>query len=276
MAETPEERLARLRREVEGSWSPPAEPTPSAPPGPGLTDPAPIPGPSAPARPISEPLEVEGPLDPKDPLPAASSVSASLPAATTDEPPPSSRPATPPLPATSPDDGWSVADALGGASLGQWVAIGLVAVGGYLVLAFFIPGIAFPGSLAMTALGVILLWQHLAHRLGAWALYAGAILTAIGALRVIGDLLPFNVDGETSLGLGLALVSIGWLRHTQAGGWGWQGAVGVVALGWGAIQLVLGLLPGSPGLLDLVLPALLLVGGLWLLVRTSRDGHKNG
>jgi hypothetical protein len=140
-------------------------------------------------------------------------------------------------------------------------------VGTYLLVALVVPGIELPGSLAMAAVGVIVLWMHFTHRLGSWALYAGAVLFAVGALRVIGDLLPGNINGETSLGLGLALVTIGYLRHQQAGGWGWQGIAGMVALGWGVIQLVLGLLPGSPGLLDLVLPVVLLGGGVVLLLR---------
>ena len=65
----------------------------------------------------------------------------------------------------------------------------------------------------------------------------------------------------------IALLAIAWLRHSQAGGWGWQGILGAVVLGWGALQFGLGLLPGSPGVLDLVLPALLLGAGILLLLR---------
>jgi hypothetical protein len=182
-------------------------------------------------------------------------------------PPPASKPSLRPTTASA-DDGWSIADALGGASLGQWVAIGLLVVGGYLFLAQLFPWIGFPGSLVMTGAGLVLLWQHFGHRAGPWALYAGMILAFIGALRVLGDLMPFNVQGETSLGLGLALLTIAWLRHTQAGGWGWQGIAGAAVLVWGLIQLGLGLFPGAPGVLDLVLPVVLLVGGGWLLLRT--------
>ena len=201
-------------------------------------------------------------------------------------PPPLPRPAPPsidPPPRTSAlgaeGDAWSLADALGGASLGQWIAIGLVVIGGYLLIAQLFPWVSFPGSLVMTVVGVVLLWQHFGHRAGPWALYAGASLAAIGALRVLGDIAPFTVQGETSLGLGLALLAIGYLRHTQAGGWGWQGWAGGIALAWGLIQLVTEFIPGSPGILDLVVPILILGGGLWLLVRTfggGRGGHKNG
>ena len=166
------------------------------------------------------------------------------------------------------DDGWSLTDALGGASLGQWIAIGLLAVGGYLLLLQIVPGISFPGSIGMTVAGVVLLWLHLTHRAGSWGLYAGAVLLAVGTLRVIAGWLPFNVNGETSLGVGLAFLTIGHLRHSQAGGYGWQGALGLVALAWGGLQFVLGLLPGAPGILDLVLPVLILGAGALLLLRT--------
>ena len=76
----------------------------------------------------------------------------------------------------------------------------MVVVGGYLLLSLAIPGIALGGSILLAAAGVVLLWLHFTHRGGAWALYAGAVLTAVGTLRVIGDLLPFTVQGETALG----------------------------------------------------------------------------
>jgi len=284
MAETPEERLARLRREVEATWSPPASSPPAATqaartaePDPTPVPSAPPPVPSAPAPPWSEPDPHPVPAPPLAPpsypapgpstRPARSVPLSSVPLSTA----PASRPA-----ATGPrdgEDGWSVGDALGGAGFGVWIAIGLVVVGAYLLIALVVPGIELPGSLAMAAGGVVILWFHFTHRLGSWALYAGAVLFAIGTLRVIGDLLPVNVNGETALGLGLALLAIGYLRHQQAGGWGWQGIAGAVALGWGLIQFVLGLLPGSPGLLDLVLPVALLGGGVLLLARAGRSSR---
>ncbi len=269
MSETPEERLARLRREVEAVGTPPREALDTGPPPSRAADPGPPPRAADPGPP---PVPVLAATPPPGHSP--------------EPPPPSARPPRPPVaaspsprgPASHPsdattraDDGWSIADALGGASLGQWVGVGLLVVGGYLVASWFVPGIGFPGSVAMAATGLVLLWQHFGHRAGPWALYAGMVLAYIGGLRVLADLLPFDVHGETSLGLGLALLTVAWLRHTQAGGWGWQGVAGAAALAWGLLQLVLGLLPGSPGLLDLVLPVLLLAGGGWLLLRTARD-----
>jgi hypothetical protein len=312
MAETPEERLARLRREVESSWAPPREPdgdalpdvglatdttTSASPPGPAATDadaarsqpeitappPAHDPAPETAPAPAADRDAEPAPTHEPEPVPTALPPAPVHPAAVAPvQPPP--RASAPPAPVQPPpskpslrptagsdEEGWALADALGGASLGQWIAVGLLVVGGYLFLSQLFPWIGFPGSLVMTAAGLVLLWQHFGHRAGPWALYAGMVLAFIGALRVVGDLLPFNVQGETSLGLGLALLTIAWLRHTQVGGWGWQGIAGVVVLVWGLIQLGLGLLPGAPGLLDLVLPLLLLAGGGWLLVRTVGD-----
>ncbi|MFN8623740.1 MAG: hypothetical protein U0869_23610 [Chloroflexota bacterium] len=186
-------------------------------------------------------------------------------------PPPSDR-ATPRPTAPPPTGGdeWSLGDALGGAGLTQWIAIGLVVVGGYLLLAQLFPGISFPGSILMTVAGIVLLWLFFTHRHGGWALYAGAILASVGAVRVLAGILPFTVHGDTALGVGIGLLLIGYLRFSQAGGWGWQGIVGAGAIVLGLVQLALGLLPGSPGLLDLVLPVLILGAGVWLLARTVR------
>ena len=124
------------------------------------------------------------------------------------------------------------------------------------------------GSLLLLGAGVVLLAQHLQRGAGAWALYAGALLIGLGAGRAIGDILPGSPHGLTAMGVGAAFLAIGYMRHAQAGGYGWQGIVGGAVLGLGLIQFVLGLLPGSPGVIDLILPAILLVGGGWLITRS--------
>lgn len=165
-------------------------------------------------------------------------------------------------------DVWDVADLLADTSLTTWLGVGLLAVGGYMVLSWFVPGIDLIGSLIILATGVVLLAQHLQRGAGAWALYAGALLTGMGAGRAIGDILPGSPHGLTAIGVGVAFLAIGYLRHTQAGGYGWQGGLGAAALGLGIVQFVLGLLPGSPSVIDLILPALLLIGGGLLIART--------
>ena len=170
-------------------------------------------------------------------------------------------------PHPDPDSGWDLPELLADTSLTTWLGVGLLALGGYLVLSWFVPGIDLLGSLLLLIAGIVLLAQHLQRGAGAWALYAGALLTGVGAGRAIGDILPGSPHGLTAIGIGCAFLAIGYLRHTQAGGYGWQGTVGVVALVLGLVQLVLGLLPGSPSVIDLILPAVLLGGGLVLLAR---------
>jgi hypothetical protein len=186
--------------------------------------------------------------------------------------PPDARPPVPELavPPEHPTDGpgWDLQELLADTSLSTWVGVGLLAIGGYLVLSWFVPGIDLIGSLILLAVGVVLLAQHLQRGAGAWALYAGAVLTGMGAARALGDILPGTPRGMTAMGIGCAFLAIAYLRHSQAGGYGWQGIVGAAALILGGIQFLLGLLPGSPSVLDLLLPALLVIGGGVLIMRT--------
>ena len=158
-------------------------------------------------------------------------------------------------------------------SLSDWLGIGLLVVGGYLLLTWLVPGISILGSLALLGAGIALLYAHLVRRAAPWTLYAGAVLTGMGAARVLGDLLPGEWHGATAIGIGVAFLAIGYLRHSQAGGYGWQGVVGGAALGLGVVQLLLGWLPGSPGLLDLVTPLVLLGLGALLVLGSRRMGR---
>jgi hypothetical protein len=157
-------------------------------------------------------------------------------------------------------------------SLSSWLGIGLLVVGGYLVLSWIVPGIAILGSLALAAAGIALLYLHLARGGAPWTLYAGAVLTGMGAARIVGALLPGEWRGTTAIGVGVAFLAIGYLRHTQAGGYGWQGVVGGAALGLGLVQMVLGWLPGTPGLFDLLSPVVLLGLGVLVLLGSRRLG----
>jgi hypothetical protein len=160
---------------------------------------------------------------------------------------------------------------IAGAGLGTWIAAALVALGAYLILAQAIPGISFLGSLLLLIVGIVLLALNVSGRATNWALYSGAVLAGVGALRVIGELLPVEVHGETAAGVGVALLAIGALRRPLVGGLGWQGMVGAGALGLGVLQFLIGLLPGSPGFLDLAVPVIIIVGGLLLLMRSLDD-----
>lgn len=257
MDETAEDRLERLRREVMSE-------------SPATTLPAPPP--SAPAPSAASIL--------RPPVAAAHPPAAHPPAAIPATTPPPAAP-TPPTPdGGAPDassDGWSIGEAIGEIGTGRLVGIGLVILGVYLLASQFIPFLGVIGSILILAAGLVLLAVHFQGRSGAWALYAGAVLTAVGAARSIEGLIPFVPSrGLTSLALGIAFLAIGVLRHSQAGGYGWQAVVGVVFLGWGLIQFVLGLIPGSPGLLDLVVPILLLAAGAVILMRAYRRPSDSG
>ncbi|MCY7418190.1 MAG: hypothetical protein LH650_06785 [Chloroflexi bacterium] len=243
MSMDPTERLEQLRREVAAETPQPSRPIPAAAPRP---IPAPAPPPIPPAAPTRVPVSVPGPR----PRPA----------------PGSSTEGKDPRPDTT-SDGWDLQDLFADTSLTTWLGVGLLAAGGYMVLSWFVPGIDLIGSLILLGAGVVLLVQHLQRDAGAWALYAGALLTGMGAGRAIGDVLPGSPHGLTAIGVGVAFLAIGYLRHTQAGGYGWQGGLGAAALALGVIQFLLGLLPGSPGVIDLILPALLLIGGGLLIAR---------
>ena len=178
----------------------------------------------------------------------------------------------------SPDGGLGLGDIdiralLANRSLSDWLGIGLIVVGGYVVMSWLVPGISILGSVALLAAGIGLLYAHFVRRAAPWTLYAGALLTGMGAARVLGDLLPGEWHGATAIGIGVAFLAVGYLRHTQAGGYGWQGVVGGAALGLGLIQLLLGWLPGAPGLFDLITPLVLLGAGALLVIGTRRLGR---
>jgi hypothetical protein len=250
MSLDPNERLAALRREVEQE-APPKAPRPAAP---SAIAPAPV-------QPPAPDLAAVVPPGLVPTAPASQSLHS-----------------TDAEPATKSDEGgWGLDDlseTLLKGGIGQWVGIGLVVVGGYLVLSLFVPGIEFIGSVLLLAGGVGLLAMHFLQHAPAWSLYAGAVLTGIGGLRVAGAFVPFEARGLTAMGLGLGLLAIAYLRRTQAGGYGWQGVAGAAALAFGLLQFAVGLLPGDTGLIDLVVPVLLLGLGGFVLLRMSGGERK--
>jgi hypothetical protein len=273
MSLDPDERLDALRREVlaERPASAPAEPDRTLPDA-GTSSPTLPEPPALPEPPIIAPA-------PATPAPAA------LPPPGPPPPGPAlERPAPPASPEGSSQGTVSrlLADIgdldvhalLSDRSLSSWLGIGLLVVGGYLVLSWVVPGISVIGSLALLLAGVALLYLHLVRGAPPWALYAGAALAGMGAARILGDLLPGEWHGMTAIGVGVAFLAIGYLRHTQAGGYGWQGVVGGAAIALGLVQMVLGWLPGSPGLFDLLSPAVLLILGALLVVGTRWLGDR--
>lgn len=267
MSLDPNERLEALRRQVQAEQPAPQPTGPAADPSTSAAD-----APTAAAPKPPEPPHLPDPPPLPDPprLP---------------DPPPLPEPAAErpaPRPASSSDDSplgavtgllahigdLDVRALLADRSLSSWLGIGLLVVGGYLVLSWIVPGISIIGSLALLVAGIVLLYLHLVRGGAAWMLYAGAALAGMGAVRIVGALLPGEWRGTTAIGVGIAFLAIGYLRHTQAGGYGWQGIVGGAAIALGLVQMVLGLLPGSPGLFDLLSPAVLLILGALLVIGT--------
>jgi hypothetical protein len=162
----------------------------------------------------------------------------------------------------------TVVDAVqGGIRTIVWLGVGFLAIGVYLLLTLFIPGLSLLGSVVILVLGVVLLAGYFSRSRGGWALYIGAILTAVGVARLLNEVATMPRHGPTAIAIGIAFLAVSWVRRSAGRGGGWEWKVGIVALAFGLLELVIGLLPGSPGLLDLALPVVLVVIGLIVVSR---------
>ncbi len=164
---------------------------------------------------------------------------------------------------------WGISQAEAG-RLGLWIGLSLVAFGGYLVLAEFVPGLALLGSLALAIVGVFLVAWHLAGRAGAWAVHAGVVLGGFGIARVVADLANLPSAGWGTLGAGLGLLLIAIVRVTRGEGVRWQAWIGgalAVFGGWGVLGATI---PGFPTLGDLIVPLVLVLIGVAVLRRGFR------
>jgi hypothetical protein len=148
-----------------------------------------------------------------------------------------------------------------------WIGIGLLVVGIYLLLSLFIPALSLLGSVILLILGLVLLASYFSARRGGWALYVGAILTAVGVARLLDGIVAMPSHGPTAIAIGIAFIAISWIRRTARRGGGWELKVGIVALAYGLLELAIGFTPGSPSLLDLALPILLLLIGFVVVSR---------
>ena len=166
---------------------------------------------------------------------------------------------------------WGISQAEAG-RLGLWIGLALVAFGGYLVLAEFVPGISLIGSLALAILGGVLVAWHLAGRAGAWAVHAGVVLAGFGAGRLVAEVAGLPSAGWGTLGAGIGLLLIAVVRVTRGEGFRWQAWVGgalAVFGGWGVLGT---LIPGFPTLGDLIVPVVLVLIGVAVLRRGFRPG----
>jgi hypothetical protein len=170
---------------------------------------------------------------------------------------------------------WGISQAEAG-RLGLWIGLALVAFGGYLVLAEFVPGIGTLGSAALAVAGGALVAWHVAGRAGAWALHLGAILAGFGALRLVADVATLPSAGWGALGAGLGLLAIAILRAIRRQGVGWQAWVGGALAAWGGWGVLGATIPGFPTLGDLVVPLVLVLIGVAVLRRGMRPGPGAG
>jgi hypothetical protein len=184
-------------------------------------------------------------------------------------PPPGPRPGGPPAGPGVRAVSWGISQAEAG-RLGLWIGLGLVAFGGYLVLAELVPGIATLGSAVLAVAGGGLVAWHLAGRAGTWALHVGAILTGFGVLRLVADVAALPAAGWGTLGAGLGLLGIAVLRLARKQGVGWQAWVGGALAIWGGWGALGATIPGFPTLGDLVVPLVLVLIGVAVLRRGFR------
>jgi len=185
--------------------------------------------------------------------------------------PKASGPGTPPPGPAVRAVSWGISQAEAG-RLGLWIGLALVAFGGYLVLASFVPGVALLGSIALAILGVVLVAWHLAGRAGAWAVHAGVMTGGFGAARLVAEVIGLPSAGWGTLGAGLGLLLIAVVRVTRGEGVRWQAWVGgalAVFGGWGVLGATI---PGFPTLGDLVVPVVLVLLGAVVLRRGLRQG----
>jgi hypothetical protein len=164
---------------------------------------------------------------------------------------------------------WGISQAEAG-RLGLWIGLSLVAFGGYLVLASFLPGVALLGSVALAIIGCALVGWHLAGRAGPWAVHAGVVLGGFGIARVVAEIAGLPSAGWGSLGAGLGLLLIAAVRLTRGEGMRWQAWVGgalAIFGGWGALGATI---PGFPTLGDMIVPVVLVLIGVAVLRRGFR------
>jgi hypothetical protein len=152
-----------------------------------------------------------------------------------------------------------------------WIAIFLVLLGGLLLIQQFFPSLQVAGSAFLVALGLAFLISWVIDR-GPGALYAGAILTALGLSNVLSDTGVISGPGWGTLFLGIAFVLIALLRAASDGGLGWQAWFAAILLVVGGGQIAARQVVGFPDLGRFVWPLILVALGIWLLYRARGRG----
>lgn len=144
-----------------------------------------------------------------------------------------------------------------------WIGIFLVVYGALLLVARLAPQYLVGSNLAVLAAGLAFLIAWLLRR-GTFALYAGAFLTASAIPGLVASLGYDLGRGFGTLCYGVAFLFIALVRVSRKGGIGWQAVIGVLLVALGGSELAL------PDAASLVLPVVLVAGGLLLLMRGRR------
>ena len=147
-----------------------------------------------------------------------------------------------------------------------WIGIFLLVFGGLLLLRQALPGYATAGSLVFLAIGLALLIKWALDR-SMLALYGGAVITALGLPDLWAAAGIASGPGLGTLMVGVAFLAIAAIRAASRGGVGWQAYLGLFLAIVGGAQVAV------PALGGLVLPAILVIGGLYLVARTSRTSR---
>lgn len=141
-----------------------------------------------------------------------------------------------------------------------WIGVFLVVYGALLLVDRLVPQYLATTNLLILAAGLVFLISWLLRR-GTFSLYLGAFLTA-SAIPGLAKGLGYDFGtGFGTLIYGVALLLIALVRVTRGGGIGWQALIGVILVALGASELAV------PDAVGLVLPILLVAGGLVLLTR---------
>ena len=152
-----------------------------------------------------------------------------------------------------------------------WFGVFLVLFGGLLIVEQVVPGARAIGSGLVVAVGLALLISWAVNR-RVWQLYAGAILTAVSLPSLLQDLnLIRGGQGWGTMFLGIAFLAIALIRAGTRGGMGWQLILGAVLAFIGGVQVAEREIPNFPSLERLVWPALILIVGLTLVLRSVRS-----
>jgi len=147
-----------------------------------------------------------------------------------------------------------------------WIGIFLLVFGALLLLRQALPGYATAGSLVFLAIGLALLIKWALDR-SMLALYGGAVITALGLPDLLAAAGIASGPWLGTLMVGVAFLAIAGIRAASRGGVGWQAYLGLFLAIVGGAQVAV------PALGGLVLPAILVIGGLYLVARTSRTSR---